>query len=1032
MRLRKPIITAIVALLSFSVLADSNPSETPELDRLKAKHDIENPERNFRELEGLDFSQSEDNDQRTEELLDEMFARGLQDGGQVDLSRYNQEINREQLQSNAASWALRSSSNVGMPSMNDDGNIKLEYSQEGTLKHVRNENGEYGFAASDGGARRTAGLAQEDLYTQEVNNEDHIRFDGVRDAYGDEDMLFKEGSTNLSQLRNHQNLTSDAVAYRTILDSQERALETEINESFLDGTVEFLDDIQNNPGQFFSECRVAQTTTTVGAEGNLSRDYTCTDVDRNNYDFCELRRELELKNIEYINYITCSGPALGQPYYIDGLPAYMCSGVSNPETPLGTMTFQSTIQQRVEAGLWEALGQQGGILGGFAYLEKQEREVLLYSVIDYPENCYSKAGGELPKSSEHNGSGLTCPESHTWQTGVFACNGNLISEKDSDSGHQRECLYRDPFNEFCPVHKMTLEAPGQQSNFDAYSTLFQYQTSKDYTCTFDGYEIIEEGSKGWAQSILDDLVPLFPGDTGNVTWRVNLEGYACEPFDGEDICITPYGEDVEICKSWYGWFGRHDDDLSEFPEGHPALNESCDDLRNNRNCERVDSSCAEGMLDGEVCRISDVQYKCATGVGGSREIITETNQCDAMIPCAGGECDNTETEINQDFNKAALQASVLHELNNDNSCFDSDEGCEIFTGTYSVCAKPKGGAKAVKLGGPNCCEDPTAIGVQEYIKAMRQVSQFETVQNTATWAAKPFKGGYDKISKGVETAWDKVTSPFTGSTNAANSSGAGAGGSGNMFTDGMGAIRDATMKWMANNLPESITHAVFATATEEVAGEVVTKLVDPPEFTEGLQAFGNFAQGLMTMYGYYTMLKLALDIVFACDAEESEAAGSIAQLQCVYLGRGACKMPGFPLVCERHEYEYCCFNSLLARIIMEQAVEQLERPFEQGDRPSCRGLTLDELAQLDWDLIDLESEWLPLMYESGLIAEDTSEHTLTGDGRTLNSGARQLVSERTKDRFRDISDDDVKDMDRELRTTLDCSKYPRPLICNYQ
>lgn len=1027
-----------VCILSASIIVTSTASdpesETPTLDRLKQQHNIENPERNFRDLESLKLGQPglQETDRRTEEQLNRFFELGLQDGEQMDFSFYHQNLNRESLQNNAASWAFQSSSTVGMPALNQDGSFKLEYSAQGTLSYQRGDNGEYGFVETEGGPRRTSGLQHEDLFSQEINNPDHGRFDSIKDSYGNEEALFSHGSQNLNQLRNNQHLTSDAVAYRTLLDSQERALETQINENFLEGTREFLDDFQRDPSDFFSACRIAQTTTRVGADGQLSREYTCEDVDRNNYDFCEIRRSVELEDIGYYNYIVCSGPGLGQPYWVEGEPARMCSGLSNPETPLGTMTLLSIIENRVEAGIWEALGQQGGLLGSFAYLEKQEKESLQYKVSDYPKGCYSKVGGELPKGSDNNDSGLKCPNSHYWQQGTFACNGSLISEKDSENGRYRQCLYRDSFNQFCPVYEMTIEAPEQQSSgFSIFSATAQQSSS----CSYEGYQIIEEGSRNWPQSILDGLGPLFPGDTGNVTWRVNLEGYACEPFDGKEICMTPYGEDGEICKSWYGWFGRHDEDLSSLPPEHPARNDSCAAYRNNPNCERIESTCVEGMRDGDVCRIANVRYECAVDVGGSREIITETNQCEAMIPCAGGECDNTQNEINQDFNAAALQASVLHELNNDNSCIEGDntDGCEIFTGTYSQCSKGTGVVSAVKLAGPDCCDDPTAVGIQEYILAARMVSQFEVVQNTTTWATQPIRGGYNKIKQTGSTAWDKVSSSFTsaGESAAGNAAGAvaGEGASEGIFASGMAAVSEATRRWMANNLPQGVAHSIFATATTE---EGVTTIVgDPPQWSEGMQQFGNFAQGLMTAYSYYTMAKLAMDLMFQCDAEESEAAGSIAQLQCVYLGEGSCKL-NMLVGCARREYEYCCFNSLLARIVMEQAVEQLDRPLTQGDQGSCRGLTLDELAQLDWDLIDLESEWLPLMYESGLIFENTTEDMLTGDGRMINQGAREVVSERTKNRFRDITDQDRRDLDTELRTTLDCSQYPRPPVCNYQ
>jgi conjugal transfer mating pair stabilization protein TraN len=46
----------------------------------------------------------------------------------------------------------------------------------------------------------------------------------------------------------------------------------------------------------------------------------------------------------------------------------------------------------------------------------------------------------------------------------------------------------------------------------------------------------------------------------------------------------------------------------------------------------------------------------------------------------------------------------------------------------------------------------------------------------------------------------------------------------------------------------------------------------------------------------------------------------------------------------------CCYNSLLSRVIMQQAYPQLGiNPVESG----CVGLTISQVQQLDWDKIDM-------------------------------------------------------------------------------
>jgi len=76
--------------------------------------------------------------------------------------------------------------------------------------------------------------------------------------------------------------------------------------------------------------------------------------------------------------------------------------------------------------------------------------------------------------------------------------------------------------------------------------------------------------------------------------------------------------------------------------------------------------------------------------------------------------------------------------------------------------------------------------------------------------------------------------------------------------------------------------------------------------------------------------------------------------QCIYLG-DYCKEK-WPIVgCVQSARSYCCFNSMLARIIQQQGRPQLP---EMGDfgtptAPNCRGFTAQEFQSLDFAKIDL-------------------------------------------------------------------------------
>jgi hypothetical protein len=71
---------------------------------------------------------------------------------------------------------------------------------------------------------------------------------------------------------------------------------------------------------------------------------------------------------------------------------------------------------------------------------------------------------------------------------------------------------------------------------------------------------------------------------------------------------------------------------------------------------------------------------------------------------------------------------------------------------------------------------------------------------------------------------------------------------------------------------------------------------------------------------------------------------------CHYLG-SECSNEidlGFGSVCIERTKSFCCYDSKLARVIVEQAYTQLNKNWNNG----CNGLTIDDLNNLDWSTMD--------------------------------------------------------------------------------
>jgi hypothetical protein len=1064
----KALIPAILvcAFAHTSSYAVTDPdSETPTLDKLNEAYDLDNPNRNYQNLEKLELipGQRDSDDTRTQDLLQNNLNNQEEEEFD-DYSHYNEDVDESELRNKAAQRAAQDATSMGQPSQDSNGNTKLKYSEKGTRKLSRDADGNVVVEVIDGGDMRESGISEEQVYSSELNNETHNQFGNIKDSYGDENKLYAAGSQNLSTLKNQGTKTGDAVAYRTILGSSDKALDTEIDESILDLSREQLKNLKEDPSEFFSSCTTTTETTTVGADGEIIEETTCTDIDDSNYDFCEIERKVSQEVVGetlYEGYDCLGGKypnfdpsQVEHPRYwaYDGdyhnITLFSC--VEGYFTASGNMHFSTwdLWEERITSGnigtgrhLWSASTLEGKVNNG---------ELTVLSGLIYPEEVdLDSSEWSWPMvSTTLFGTGMVIDGWTGFGHGVWmgpelqeAPAGGVFVKPEPVQDNERVvftqtlkqspsgCLDKTGHEVIMKTGEIDYETEesATAASMSAMSmTTASAASEEEHYCTFDGFSVMDERTKDYPQELLDELGPMFEGDTGNITWKANLDGYSCDPFKGEKICVANHDTGEQECFTW-------EELKDKFANRDPE--KTCSRLDNANNCELIEQRCVESTRDEDgVCRIFHRDYECSTPVGGSSTAVTETNTCESIVPCAGGECDNTQNETNDDFNEAVGMASLLENMNADNRCNTgtSLDSCEVFPGTFGTCDRPTSGsiADAISLAGPNCCKDPNAVGIATYVKAAYQARQFEAVQNMETYAADAVKGAYDKIadtetfktiSKPITSAWESIGGNSSGATEAA----------GNYFENGMTELSNSMMKWMADNLPTDIAKSLFISdTTYNQAGEEIVTFGDPPEWSETMVDAGNFMQGLMTAYSYYTWIKMAIDIAFQCEEEEAEVAGQVSQKACVMVGKGDCIVSSLIAGCERRTYNYCCFNSIFARIVMEQAAEQLGRPLGEGN--ACRGLDYQELQQLDWSQIDLESEWIPLMFESGLLPDEMSEENLTGSGRTMNGAARSKVSIRTLERLGHVDDEVIQKMKDEVREPLDCSQYPRPAECYYR
>jgi conjugal transfer mating pair stabilization protein TraN len=184
-----------------------------------------------------------------------------------------------------------------------------------------------------------------------------------------------------------------------------------------------------------------------------------------------------------------------------------------------------------------------------------------------------------------------------------------------------------------------------------------------------------------------------------------------------------------------------------------------------------------------------------------------------------------------------------------------------------------------------------------------------------------------------------------------------------------------------NTISQEVNGVYQTTLIVKDANAVVISSVDMGSFSPQLQAginagiqeatqTGSAAGGAAAGTGAYIselastwgpVIGMAVFIVmqilygYGCSASDVATADRVSSGECHYVG-DYCDSDVF-FGCEQRARTYCCFNSMLARIIQEQGRPQLTTYGPTGNwgtaqNPNCSGLTPDEFQQLDFSKID--------------------------------------------------------------------------------
>lgn len=98
--------------------------------------------------------------------------------------------------------------------------------------------------------------------------------------------------------------------------------------------------------------------------------------------------------------------------------------------------------------------------------------------------------------------------------------------------------------------------------------------------------------------------------------------------------------------------------------------------------------------------------------------------------------------------------------------------------------------------------------------------------------------------------------------------------------------------------------------------------------------------------------------IASCNTEENVLGKAKEKDLCIYVGEYCSdKTLG---VCTENKKSYCCFDSMLAKIIQEQGRAQLHWTFGEAEYPDCRGFSPAQLQQIDFSKIDFSEYYATL------------------------------------------------------------------------
>jgi len=435
----------------------------------------------------------------------------------------------------------------------------------------------------------------------------------------------------------------------------------------------------------------------------------------------------------------------------------------------------------------------------------------------------------------------------------------------------------------------------------------------------------------------------------------------------------------------------------------------CEKFEKDSNCGFISQKCiqgAEGASGG--CYAYEEVWDC--GYDQSYPTIVNTGQqveCPGGARCMGSECFDNSNVKSKDFAYAVAMLQVAQFAEHDLDCggdgtdIEQANDCKVFKGEAMECKKALGGYV-------DCCEAPEGVSILDYVNltmnTLKMTSSMEALGRTGNLFA---PGYWQAGSNAVLTAGSSVIKGQWGSI-VDNATGA--------FEKTLSGTVEKTLvsevqKWLMQQAYDAMVDMGATAAADAVFATGADGAVT------GLGANAAMVVNIIGwVYMVYVIVDLLINIIWECEQKEFELGAKKETRQCHFVG-SYCASEALGSCVEKRE-SYCCFGSVVGRIIQESARDQLGLGWGEIENPTCEGITPAQMAQMDWDKVDL-SEWIGMLSMADRLptANTVSLDDITGAGSNLKISAgdvRKNTLERNKERLEGFDADAVKKMEEKL------------------